>query len=178
MTSTGTYLLRALRLLAIVVWVGGLAFFAFIEAPAAFHVMGTTREFALLIAASIRNINLAGYIAGLVFLFTAFLLRRGASARDRKLLAAECLLIALMIAATAYVQMSIVPAMERDRASVGGDIASVPEDNPARIHFDSLHDQSEKVEGAALFLGLAVVLLMAGEDAAADRLELPATPTR
>src|SRR5438477_4225701 len=34
------YLLRALRLLAMVVWVGGLIFFAFVEAPTAFHVMG------------------------------------------------------------------------------------------------------------------------------------------
>jgi len=62
------------------------------------------------------------------------------------------------------VQMHIVPAMERDRAAVGGDITSVPEDNPTRAHFDALHDTSEKVEGTGLFLGVGVVLLMAGED--------------
>ena len=36
------FLLRPLRLLGMVVWVGGLIFFAFVEAPTAFHVMGTT----------------------------------------------------------------------------------------------------------------------------------------
>ena len=36
--------LRALRLLAIVIWVGGLIFFAFVEAPTAFKVMGTNRS--------------------------------------------------------------------------------------------------------------------------------------
>ena len=48
-----TFFLRALRLLSIVVWVGGLIFFAFaIEAPTAFHVMGTSLQFALLIGAA------------------------------------------------------------------------------------------------------------------------------
>jgi hypothetical protein len=82
----------------------------------------------------------------------------------------EMLLVALMIAATAYVQMHIVPAMERDRAAAGGDITSVPTDNPTRAHFDRLHAASEKVEGAALFLGIAVVFAMAGEDVRRDRL--------
>jgi uncharacterized membrane protein len=169
MRTTGIYLLRALRLLALVVWVGGLVFFGFIEAPAAFHVMGLTRDFALLIAASIRGINVVGFVAGLVFLLAGLLLWIRRSIRDRKLLTAELLLVMLMLAATAYVQMGIVPAMERDRASVGGDITSVPQDNSARAHFDALHARSEKVEGAALFLGLSVVLLVAGE----DRSELP-----
>jgi uncharacterized membrane protein len=158
------YILRALRLLGIVVWVGGLIFFAFIEAPTAFAVMGTTREFALLIGASISRINQLGHLAGIVFLVASFLLWRRNSVRNRRLTAAEVLLVALMIATTSYVQMGIVPAMEQDRAAVGGDITSVPADNPTRAHFDRLHAASEKIEGSALFLGIAVVLLMAGED--------------
>jgi hypothetical protein len=38
------------------------------------------------------------------------------------------------------------------------------------VDFDRLHAASEKVEGAALLLGVAVVLLMAGEDVRRDRL--------
>jgi uncharacterized membrane protein len=159
-----TYILRALRLLALVVWVGGLIFFAFIEAPTAFHVMGTTRQFALLIGGSIEAINQLGHVAAIVFLVASFVLLRRQTARNRRLIGAEMLLVALMIAATAYVQMSIVPAMERDRAAVGGDVNSVPSDNPTRAHFDALHAESEKVEGTALFLGLGVILVMAGED--------------
>ena len=34
--------MRAVRLMTMVVWVGGLMFFAFVMAPTAFHVMGTT----------------------------------------------------------------------------------------------------------------------------------------
>ncbi|HKO20779.1 MAG TPA: DUF4149 domain-containing protein [Acidobacteriaceae bacterium] len=158
------YFLRALRLLGIVVWVGGLVFFAFIEAPVAFHAMGTTRQFALLIGGSIAGINHIGEIAGCVFVLATLLLWKHSSPLARKLLGAELLLVILMIAATVYVQRHIVPAMERDRAAVGGDINSVPADNPIREHFDNLHATSEKVEGTGLFLGLGVVLLIAGED--------------
>ena len=161
------YILRALRLLAIVVWVGGLIFFAFIEAPTAFHVMGTTRQFALLIGGSIEEINQLGHVAAIVFLVASFVLWRRQTARNRRLIGGEMLLVALMLATTAYVQMRIVPAMERDRAAAGGDITSVPSGNPTRAHFEALHARSEKVEGAALFLGLAVVLVMAGESSTA-----------
>ena len=158
------YLLRALRLVAIVVWVGGLIFFASIEAPTAFHAMGTTRQFALLIGGSIAGINHFGLVAGCVFVLASLLLWKHSSPVTRKLLGVELLLVIPMLAATLYVQRHIVPAMERDRAAVGGDIASVPADNPTRMHFDALHATSEKVEGTGLFLGLGVVLLMAGED--------------
>ena len=158
------YILRALRLLGIVVWVGGLIFFAFVEAPTAFRAMGTTRQFALLIAGSIAAINRLGQIAGVVFVVSSLLLWKRSSPLTRKLAAVEVTLVIFMLAAILYVQRSIVPAMERDRASVGGDITSVPADNPTRLHFDALHATSEKVEGTALFLGLGVVLLMAGED--------------
>jgi uncharacterized membrane protein len=166
------YLLRALRLLAIVVWVGGLIFFAFVEAPTAFHAMGTTRQFALVIGGSIAAINRVGQTAGLVFIIGTLLLWKHGSPVTRKLFAWELVGVVLMLAAILYVQAGIVPAMERDRASVGGDITAVPPDNPTRAHFDALHATSEKVEGTALFLGIAVVLLVAGEE---TRRTLPTT---
>ena len=64
-----TFVLRALRLLAVVVWVGGIVFFAAVEAPAAFHAMGTTSQFALLIGNSVQELNHIGHACGFVFLF-------------------------------------------------------------------------------------------------------------
>jgi hypothetical protein len=40
----------------------------------------------------------------------------------------------------------------------------VPADNSYRLDFEHLHPISEKVEGAALLLGLVVVALMGYED--------------
>lgn len=162
------YIARLLRLLGIVVWIGGLIFFAFVEAPTAFRIMGTTQQFAQLIGGSIATINRLGFVSGFAFLGASLLLWRVSGSRGRRLLLTEAVLVALMLATTAYVQLHIVPAMERDRAAVGGDITSVPTDNPTRAHFNALHTTSENVEGSGLFLGFGVVLLMAAEDASRE----------
>lgn len=158
-----TFVLRALRLLGIVTWLGGLIFFAFVEAPTAFHVRGTTRQFAQLINGSITELNQLGHLCGLIFLIATLVLWWTTLGHGHRLFAAEILLVALMIGATFYVQHSIIPAMERDRTAAGGDITSVPATNLTRADFDRLHALSEKVEGSALFLGLGVILLMAAE---------------
>jgi uncharacterized membrane protein len=158
-----SFFLRALRLLTMVVWVGGLIFFAFVEAPTAFHVMGTTRQFAQVINGSITALNRIGYVAGLVFAVATVLLWMRSATRTRRFLRVQILLVVLMMAATIYVQHGIIPAMERDRTAAGGDITAIPSDNPMRVDFDRLHGLSEKVEGSALFLGLGLILLMAAE---------------
>ena len=84
------FFLRALRLLALVVWVGGLIFFAAIEAPAAFHVMGTTRQFALLIGGSLGTLNAVGRDCGLIFLLASIALWFRTDPRGRRLLLARC----------------------------------------------------------------------------------------
>ena len=157
------FILRTLRLLGVVTWVGGLIFFAFVEAPTAFHVMGTNRQFAQLINGSITTLNRLGHAAGLIFVFATIVLWIRSSSRSRRLLLAQILLVVLMIAATIYVQHGIIPAMERDRTAAGGDITAVPSNNPMRVDFDRLHGLSEEFEGSALLLGLGVILLMAAE---------------
>jgi uncharacterized membrane protein len=165
-------LARVLRLLSMVVWVGGLIFFAFVEAPTAFHVMGTSRQFALLIGGSINLLNKLGYWAGAVFMIATLPLRfRETSPRAQYLLWAEMALVFVMMGAAMTVQTQVVPAMERDRAAIGGDITTVPPNNPVRTDFDHLHDVSEKVEGTALFLGLGVVVLMGLENTSARAAE-------
>ena len=145
------------------VWVGGLIFFAFVEAPTAFHVMGTTRQFAQLIGNSLSELNGLGHISGFIFLIATAMVWLRARRRARKLLVAQILLVVLMIAATMYVQTVILPAMERDRIAAGGDINAAPADNPARLDFERLHPRSEKFEGTALFLGIGVILVIAAE---------------
>lgn len=156
--------LRVLRLLAMVVWVGGLAFFAFVLAPVAFHVLPSTHEAGTVVGATLRVLNIIGPYCGYVFLLATIAVQYRQERRS-KLLTIQMLLVWLMLGATAYVRTSIVPAMERDRIAAGGDVDAAPPDNPARLDFERLHPISEKVEGAALFLGLGVVVLMGFEDA-------------
>ncbi len=145
------------------VWVGGVAFFAFVEAQTAFQLMGATSLFAQLIGESLSELNVMGNTCGFLFLIATIALWFRTDPRGRRFLPAEFLIVIAMMIATAVVQHGILPAMEHDRDSVGGDINAAPPDNPARLHFERLHPISEKVEGAALFLGVAVIVLIAAE---------------
>jgi uncharacterized membrane protein len=158
-----TIFLRAVRLLTMVVWVGGLIFFAFVEAPTAVGVMGTTQPFALLIGESVSKLDLMGQTCGCLFVIATIAIWFRTEPQGRRLLPSEILLAVLMIAATMVVQRGILPAMERDRIAAGGDIDAAAPDNPARLDFERLHPISEKIEGAVLLLGVGVIVLIAAE---------------
>ena len=164
-----TIFFRAIRLLAMTLWVGGLVFFAFVEAQTAFHLMGTTALFAQLIGQSIAKLNTIGNTCGFLFLIGTIALWFRTDPRSRRLLPAEFLLVLGMMFATAVVQRGIVPAMERDRIAAGGDISAARADAFERQDFDRLHSISEKVEGAVLLLGLVNILLIAAERAPQKR---------
>jgi uncharacterized membrane protein len=155
--------LRSLRLLAIVIWVGGLTFFAFVLAPTAFRALPNTHEAGTIVGETLRILNRLGDTCGIIFFLASLSLWPQVSPRQRKLLRAQLLLVLLMLAATVYVQSAIVPAMERDRTAAGGDIDAAPPTNPARIHFERLHPISEKVEGSVLLMGLGIVVLLGME---------------
>jgi uncharacterized membrane protein len=156
--------LRVLRLLAMVVWVGGLAFFAFVVAPVSFHVLPSTHLAGMVVAGTLGVLNRIGLVCGVVFLMaTRWKFDARSSAR---LVLAQLLCVAGMMAATMFVQWSIVPRMERDRIAAGGDVDAAAADNPARLDFEQMHPLSEKMEGAALFLGLGVVAGMGLENRA------------
>jgi len=157
-------LFRILRLLSMVVWVGGLIFFAFVLAPVAFQVLPSNHEAGTVVGATLRILNQLGHACGFAFLFATIYPWLKSSPHYRRLLTAQLAAVVLMIAATMYVQAAIIPAMERDRIAAGGDIDVATPGNPARLDFERLHPLSEKVEGAALFLGLVVVILMGFED--------------
>ena len=75
----------------------------------------------------------------------------------------EFLLTGVMLLGTAYIHWNVIPAMDADTARVGGDIATAAADNPAKIHFDTLHTRSERVEGFVMLLSLGVLFLMSRE---------------
>jgi hypothetical protein len=154
------FFLRTLRLLTIVVWIGGLGFFAFVLAPVAFGVLPSTHEAGLVVGGALIVLNGIGQLCGGFFALATIILWSRARVQARTLLLTQLLLIVLMMAATAYVQVSIMPAMERDRIAAGGIIEAAPPGNPARADFDRLHARSEQAEGTVLALGFLEVMLM------------------
>jgi len=147
-------------LLSLVVWIGGLIFFAFVLAPTAFQVLPNTHLAGNVVGRSLGKLHGIAIISGIVFLITSLLYSRFTEGTAH-VFAFRHLLVIVMLALTLLSQFWIIPRMDSLRASVG-DFTAVPLDNPARVQFDALHVWSTRVEGAVLVLGLVAVYLTAG----------------
>jgi uncharacterized membrane protein len=152
--------LRYLMLLSLVVWIGGLIFFAFVLAPTAFQVLPSTHLAGNVVGRALGKLHWLAIIAGIVFLISSLIYSR-MSEGTVHVFAMRHILICVMLVLTLFSQFWIIPRMDTLRASVG-DFAAVPLTNPARVQFDALHVWSTRVEGAVLLLGLVVIYLAAG----------------
>jgi uncharacterized membrane protein len=112
--------LRFLMLLSLVVWLGGLIFFAFVLAPTVFTPgLLPTRHLAGFIVS--RSLDLLHYMAiasGIVFLITSMLYNR-MSAGNARPQAVRHILIMLMLVLTVISQFAISPRMHAVRNEVG-----------------------------------------------------------
>lgn len=151
--------LRFLMLLSLVVWIGGLIFFAFVLAPTAFYVLPSTHLAGNMVGRSLSKLHWIAIISGIVFLISS-LLYSYLTAGTAHVFAMRHVLICLMLGLTLFSQFWMIPRMDTLRASVG-DFATVPLNNPARVQFDALHVWSTRVESAVLLLGLVAVYLTA-----------------
>jgi small-conductance mechanosensitive channel len=156
--------LRSLRLLSMVVWVGGILFFVIVVAPVAFADLPSRHLAGLVVRGSLLRLHFIGAICGCVFLAASALLAWANRAQPR-LLRSFVIGIALLLPmslCTLYSKEIVIPAMERDRATAG-EINSLPAANPVRIDFERLHRQSTTLEGTVLLCGLGIIVVLARE---------------
>lgn len=144
-------------LLSLVVWVGGIIFLAFVEAPIAFSpgLLPTRHMAGSIVGHSLDILHYMAIVSGVVFLIASLLYNRMTTGTTKPL-AARHLLIVLMLLLTVTSQLAISPKLHAIRAEVGV-IDNVPLDNPLRREFDRLHIWSEQFEKAVLLLGLVAV---------------------
>ncbi|HVG27950.1 MAG TPA: DUF4149 domain-containing protein [Acidobacteriaceae bacterium] len=150
-------LFRALRLFALAAWVGGIFFFTLV-AGIAFKVLPDPHNAGLVVRSALIDVHRIGTYAAVVYLLATLALL--AMQRDsHPFRVVELALVLSMLALTLYSQISILPRMETDRLSLGGDVDTAPRDAPARRHFERLHSLSVKFEAAVLLEGLALLAL-------------------
>jgi uncharacterized membrane protein len=140
-------------LLALVAWVGGIIFFAFVLAPTLFTVLPVQLA-GNVVSPSLTKLHWIGLVAGAVFLLCSLAYNRMKYGQFR-LFSPSQVLIAMMLLLTAVSQFFLAPRMRELRA--GPDAAS------AREQFTSLHQWSTRAESGVLLLGLMVVALTARE---------------
>jgi uncharacterized membrane protein len=157
----GMSLLRFLMLLSLVVWLGGLIFLAFVEAPTAFSpgLLPTRHMAGSIVGHSLDVLHRMAIISGIIFLISSMGYSRMTAGTARPL-AGRHLLIALMLLLTVISQFAISPRMHAIRAEAGV-IDSLPLDSPLRMEFNRLHVWSETFEEGVLLLGLIAVYMTA-----------------
>jgi len=153
--------LRFLMVLSLVVWLGGVIFLAFVEAPTVFSpgLLPTRHLAGSIVGRSLDLLHYMAIVSGVVFLIASMLYNRMSSGMARPL-AARHLLIVLMLLLTVISHFAISPKMHALRAEVGV-MDNLPLDNPQRREFDRLHVWSEKFEEAVLLLGLVAIYVTA-----------------
>ena len=158
MGSVMTFL-RFLMLLSLVVWIGGLIFFAFVLAPTAFQVLPSTHLAGNVVGRALGKLHWIAIVSGIVFLLSSLLYSRLVDGTAHPF-SARNVFICLMLGLTLVSQFWIIPRMDTLRVQVA-DFAAVASDNPARLQFDALHIWSTRVEGLVLLLGLVAISLTA-----------------
>lgn len=146
-------------LLCLIIWLGGIIFFAFVLAPIVFTVLPSNELAGNVVNPSLTRLHWMGVIAGIIFLLCSLLHNRLKHAQLRAFSASHVLL-AIMLALTLISQLSVIPRMQSLRSSMGV-IDNVSSSDARRIEFNRLHAWSTELEGGVLILGLGVMFLTA-----------------
>lgn len=161
-------LLRTLLYLALIVWLGAEIFFPVVAAITFGTLQGATHTAGTIVGELLRIVHGMGIGSGLVLLALLALAPAWHIYKPRTVLA-PMVLVLLMLGCTAYSQYGIIPAMERDRIAAGGEIDTADISNPNTIHFNKLHNRSERVEGVILLLGITTVVLVAWAESVREK---------
>jgi hypothetical protein len=151
--------LRFLMFLSLVVWVGGIIFLSFVEAPTAFSVLPSRHMAGSVVGHSLGILHWMGLFAGVIFLGSSMLLS-SLTTGSAQPLTCRHILVFLMLLITIASQFGISPKMATLRAQFG-DIDTVSPTDPGRLQFDALHKWSVRLECTVLVMGLVALFLTA-----------------
>ena len=151
---------RFLMLLSLVVWIGGIIFFAFVVAPALFSIL-TSRELAgAVVQRSLSVLHWIGIVGAFVFLIASTLDALNTPGVQHGM--SRNILITIALLLTLISQFGVSRTMDRLRRDMGT-IDAVAATDPRRVEFNRLHTASTAIEGGVLLIGLATLLLVARE---------------
>jgi hypothetical protein len=150
-------LLRAIILLLVVLWLGGVMFFP-IVAQSAFNSISDTHLAGTIVRRCLLILHYEGLVAG-TFIVLLLLVAQAFGAFRR--VAAAVVVTLVMLGLTAFSQFWIIPRMEGYRIAAGGAIDVASRNDPNTAAFKKLHALSEKIEEGVLVGGLVLVVLLA-----------------
>ncbi len=156
---------RFAGLLALSLWIGGLATLGALAAPVLFDVLGahdpaSGRELAGVVFGSLfDHFQRASWIAGAVLLLS--LGGRAALGPRPRHFGVRTWIAAGMLAASVLSVLYVTPRVERLRSSTSGPIASLHEDDPIRVEFGQWHAVATGLMAFTLAAGVGLLWMEA-----------------
>lgn len=152
--------LRYAALLALAVWVGGLAALGGVAAPAIFDVLGSSGPSGRLQAGAVfgealRRFHLISYGCGAV-LVLSLAIRAVLGPRPRRF-AVRVSIAGAMIAAAVWSGFGVTPQIARAQNEIGGLPSSLPDGDARRAAFGRLHRLSRTLALVPLAGGLVLL---------------------
>jgi hypothetical protein len=153
--------IRFVMLLSLVVWVGGIIFFAFVVAPTVFRpgILPSHQLAGNVVSRSLSLLHEIGITCGIVFAVTS-MINSAVVSGSAQPFALRHVLVYLMIVLTLVSIFGIgarMEALKKDMVMID----QVPQDDARRMEFNHLHVWSTRLEGTVLVLGLALLYLTA-----------------
>jgi len=154
-----------IEIIAITIWVGGMAALAFIAAPAIFQSEPSREKAGRTFGLILKRFQFVAYACGVLLLVAAAM--RWAGSFDHNLSASEMtryVIGVLMFGLSLYSGLVITPKLDEVREKMPGGIDHTPKSDPRRKAFNNLHRVSTTLMAFNLLLGLALAVMFALED--------------
>ncbi|HQR32543.1 MAG TPA: DUF4149 domain-containing protein [Blastocatellia bacterium] len=136
-------------------WLGVMAFFSFVVAPAAFKVLPTQHLAGQVVSRTLGVTEVIGLIIGGVLL----VLLLAARGRKTKAFQFELAVVALMTAAMAMSKV-VSGWMHSLRLQAGEGLYALPMSDPVRSSFDRLHKYSVGLTGLAMLGAIVLIVIL------------------
>jgi uncharacterized membrane protein len=149
--------LRFVMLLSLVVWIGGIIFFAAVVAPTVFTVLPTHDLAGKVVSRSLGALHWIGIVSGVIFLIASLWYAR-LDLGFAQPFATRNVLVMIMLVLTLISVFVVGAKMLTIRADIGI-IDNVAQNDPRRVEFNELHRWSTRLEVGVLAMGLAVLYL-------------------
>jgi len=158
-----------IEIIAITVWVGGMAALAFIAAPAIFQSLSSREQAGKTFGLILKRFHPVIYGCGAAVLIAG--LMRWAGSFNHHLYASEITRYAiavLMLGLALYSGLVVSRKLDQLRAQLSvrapGGVDRTPKDDPRRVEFNHLHRLSTTLMAFNLLLGFAMAVMFALED--------------
>jgi hypothetical protein len=144
---------RFLKVFTLGTWVGSMIFFGF-AAAALFTTLSSPDQAGNVVAILILRLHLFGIIAAVIYIVVALIAARS----WRGFVQPASILVELMLLATLFSQLWIVPTMGNLRTQMGSYVTTAAS-SPLKQQFDHLHVISVRLEGCVLIAGIVALFL-------------------